>query len=141
MGRAPLCNVAPNLWNKLWNSKKLECHKVLWWSILSNDLPVRAILSKRMVIDEISCPFCGNGDETMEHLFLYWDLASHLWRSSPWGVMHVVESGARMWDWIMDPVCSSLTRLMVLWVGLPRQRIGSKSTVMLESEWKPCVRW
>ncbi|XP_030502633.2 uncharacterized protein LOC115717800 [Cannabis sativa] len=100
LGRAPLCSVAPSLWNKLWNSKILERHKVLWWSILSDALPIRALFSKRMVIDETSCPICGKGDETMEHLFLFCDLASHLWRSSPWGIMPVVDFGARMWNWV-----------------------------------------
>ncbi|XP_060959435.1 uncharacterized protein LOC133030647 [Cannabis sativa] len=100
LGRAPLGNVAPAMWNKLWNSKILERHKVLWWSILSNALPLRALLAKRMNIDETSCPICGVGDETMEHLFLYCNFASHLWRVSPWGVMPVLDSGARMWDWV-----------------------------------------
>ncbi|XP_060960786.1 uncharacterized protein LOC133031321 [Cannabis sativa] len=98
--RAPPCYVAPHLWNKLWSSKTLERHKILWWSVLSNALPTRVSLARRMHIDEVLCPMCGREDETVEHLFLYCDFASHLWRSSPWGLMPVVDSGARMWDWV-----------------------------------------
>ncbi|KAM6556810.1 hypothetical protein CsatB_003829 [Cannabis sativa] len=100
LDRAPLCNIAPALWNKLWNSKILERHKVHWWSILSNALPLRAPLAKRMGFEEVSCPIFGEAEETTEHLFLYCNFAFHLWRSSPWGVMPVLDSGARMWDWV-----------------------------------------
>ncbi|XP_060959386.1 uncharacterized protein LOC133030607 [Cannabis sativa] len=82
--RAPHCDVAPKLWNKLWNSKILERHKVMWWSILSNALPVRDVIGKRFHIEDTSCPLCGVGQESVEHLFLSWEVALHLWRSSPW---------------------------------------------------------
>ncbi|XP_060961117.1 uncharacterized protein LOC133031649 [Cannabis sativa] len=57
MERAPTCVVVPGLWNKLWNSKVMERHKVLWWSnILSDALLVRGLLAKRIIIKEVSCP-------------------------------------------------------------------------------------
>ncbi|KAM6543702.1 hypothetical protein CsatB_008149 [Cannabis sativa] len=59
LAEAPSCTIAPTLWNKLWNSKILERHKVHWWSILSNALPLRALLAKRMGFEEVSCPICG----------------------------------------------------------------------------------
>ncbi|XP_060972674.1 uncharacterized protein LOC133038523 [Cannabis sativa] len=98
--RAPQCNVAPALWNKLWNSKIMERHKVLWWCILSQALPVRAVIKRRLQIDDSSCPLCGRGEETMEHLFLTCDVAMHLWRSSPWGIFPVCDIGVRVWDWV-----------------------------------------
>ncbi|XP_060965503.1 uncharacterized protein LOC133034433 [Cannabis sativa] len=98
--RAPHCEVAPKLWNKLWNSKILERHKVLWWSILSNALPVRAVIGNRFHIEDTSCPLCGMGEESFEHLFLSCDLAFHLWRSSPWGIFPVCDIGIRVWDWV-----------------------------------------
>uniref|UniRef100_A0A803QEG3 Reverse transcriptase zinc-binding domain-containing protein n=1 Tax=Cannabis sativa TaxID=3483 RepID=A0A803QEG3_CANSA len=98
--RSPDCVVAPALWNKLWNSKILERHKVLWGRILSDALPIRTLLAQRMSIEEISCPLCGAGEESMEHLFLYCNFAYHLWRSSPWGVYPVFDSGACIWDWV-----------------------------------------
>uniref|UniRef100_A0A803QHI4 Reverse transcriptase zinc-binding domain-containing protein n=1 Tax=Cannabis sativa TaxID=3483 RepID=A0A803QHI4_CANSA len=86
LGRAPQCVVAPSLWNKLWNSKVMERHKVLWWCILSNALPLRSIINKRFHIEEVRCPLCGE-EETVEHLFLTCDIALHVWRSSPWGYL------------------------------------------------------
>ncbi|XP_060968465.1 uncharacterized protein LOC133036015 [Cannabis sativa] len=98
--RAPYCDVAPSLWNKLWNSKIMERQKVLWWCILSNALPVRAVIRKRFPIDDSKCPLCGGGEETMEHLFLTCDVAMHLWPSSPWGIFPMCDSGIRVWDWV-----------------------------------------
>uniref|UniRef100_A0A803PE10 Reverse transcriptase zinc-binding domain-containing protein n=1 Tax=Cannabis sativa TaxID=3483 RepID=A0A803PE10_CANSA len=71
--RALACVVVPARWNKLWNSKILERHKVLWWCILSSALPIRAILSKRIKVEEVS---------------------------SPWGFMPVSESITRVSDWV-----------------------------------------
>uniref|UniRef100_A0A803QEC1 Reverse transcriptase domain-containing protein n=1 Tax=Cannabis sativa TaxID=3483 RepID=A0A803QEC1_CANSA len=98
--RAPPCVVAPALWNKLWNSKVLERHKILWWSILSNALPVCGTLARRIHINEETCPMCGAEAESIDHLFLYCDFANHIWRSSPWGVYPLYGSGGRAWDWV-----------------------------------------
>ncbi|XP_030505064.2 uncharacterized protein LOC115720039 [Cannabis sativa] len=98
--RAPNIVVAPGHWNKLWSSKILEQHKVLWWSILSNALPIRGLLAKRINIDELSCPLCGAAEESMENLFLHCDFVYHLWRASPWGIFPVPDFGSRVWDWV-----------------------------------------
>ncbi|XP_060974752.1 uncharacterized protein LOC133039812 [Cannabis sativa] len=100
LDRAPQCDVAPNLWNKLWTSKILERHKILWWCILSNALPTRAVINQRFHIEDTCCPLCGNREETMEHLFLTCDVAMHLWRSSPWGFYPICDTGIRVWDWV-----------------------------------------
>uniref|UniRef100_A0A803PL06 Reverse transcriptase domain-containing protein n=1 Tax=Cannabis sativa TaxID=3483 RepID=A0A803PL06_CANSA len=91
---------APSLWNKLWNSKVPERLKVLWWRILSKALPVRSELRRRFPIQDESFPLCGLEVETMEHLFLACNVASHLWRSSPWGIFPISDSGIRLWDWV-----------------------------------------
>ncbi|XP_060962218.1 uncharacterized protein LOC133032327 [Cannabis sativa] len=78
----------------------MEHHKVLWWSILSNALPVRSVIKKRFHIKDASCFLCGMGEETLEQLFLSCDVALHVWRASPWGIYPVCDTGIRMWDWI-----------------------------------------
>uniref|UniRef100_A0A803PQ85 Reverse transcriptase zinc-binding domain-containing protein n=1 Tax=Cannabis sativa TaxID=3483 RepID=A0A803PQ85_CANSA len=98
--RASLGEVAPSMWNKLWNSKIPERLKVLWWCILSKALPVRSVLGKRFPIEDESCPLCGMEVETLEHLFLSCNVASHLWRSSPWRIFSICDTGIRMWDWV-----------------------------------------
>ncbi|XP_060968744.1 uncharacterized protein LOC133036241 [Cannabis sativa] len=98
--RAPPCEVAPSLWNKLWNSKILERHKMLWWCILSKALPLRVVIHRRFPIEDTNCPLCGRGEETFEHLFLTCEVAFHLWKSSPWGIYPVCNTGIRPWDWV-----------------------------------------
>ncbi|XP_060963450.1 uncharacterized protein LOC133032977 [Cannabis sativa] len=95
---APHYDVAPFLWNKPWNSNILECHKIMWWCILSKALPIRAILSKRFHLEDVACPLCGGGEETLEHLFLTCNWAFHLWWSFPWGIFPISNSGIRLWD-------------------------------------------
>ncbi|KAM6571276.1 hypothetical protein CsatA_015356 [Cannabis sativa] len=36
----------------------------------------------------------------MEHMFLSCEVAMHLWRSSPWGIYPICNTGIRMWDWV-----------------------------------------
>ncbi|KAM6558199.1 hypothetical protein CsatA_027438 [Cannabis sativa] len=85
--RAPQCEVAPSFWNKLWNSKIMERHKVLWWSI--NALPIQSVIHKKFYIDDVSYPICWVEEESIEYLFLKCDLAFHLWRSLLWGIFPV----------------------------------------------------
>ncbi|KAM6568490.1 hypothetical protein CsatB_016475 [Cannabis sativa] len=61
---------------------------------------VRKILEDRLQIDNYSCLLCGDEVETMEHLFLHCNLASHLWRASPWGLIPINDNGGTMWDWV-----------------------------------------
>ncbi|KAM6563300.1 hypothetical protein CsatB_023298 [Cannabis sativa] len=73
---------------------------MLWWCILSKAIPVRAILAKRLTIEDVSCPLCGGSEETLEHLFLTCNWASHLWRAFPWGISPNPNPGNRLWDWV-----------------------------------------
>ncbi|KAM6588245.1 hypothetical protein CsatA_010850 [Cannabis sativa] len=98
--------VAPSMWNKLWNSKIPERLKVLWWCILSKALLIRSVIGRRFPIEDERCPLCGTEAETMEHLFLSCNFAFHLWRSSPWGIYPICDTGIRVWDWIIMLSCS-----------------------------------
>ncbi|XP_060965460.1 uncharacterized protein LOC133034396 [Cannabis sativa] len=100
MDRARHCEVAPALWNKSWNSRILERHKIMWWCIISNALPIRSVIGRRFHIEDTCCPLCGLGEESMEQLFLSCDVAMHLWRSSPWGIYPICNTGIRIWDWV-----------------------------------------
>ncbi|KAM6550789.1 hypothetical protein CsatB_000597 [Cannabis sativa] len=131
MERAPQGNVAPALWNKLWNSNIMERHKVLWWCILSQALPVRAVIKRRFQIEDSRCPLCGLGDETMEHLFLTCDVAMHLWHSSPWGIFPVGDTGIRVWDWVK--FIWSLNKR-----GLRVEDVFLYASIVVDNIWRLC---
>ncbi|XP_060960794.1 uncharacterized protein LOC133031329 [Cannabis sativa] len=98
--RASHCEVAHLLWNKLWNSKVLERHKILWWCILSTALPVRAVIGRRFQIEDTRCPLCGRGRNLLNTFFF-----RVMWRytfGTPllWGIYPICGNGIRVWDWI-----------------------------------------
>ncbi|XP_030505324.2 uncharacterized protein LOC115720311 [Cannabis sativa] len=80
--------------------KNHTTHTVNTPSILSNALPVRGTLARRINIDDETCLLCGEEAESIDHLFLYCNFAYHIWRSSPWGVYLLNGSGGRVWDWV-----------------------------------------
>ncbi|XP_060965624.1 uncharacterized protein LOC133034538 [Cannabis sativa] len=98
--RTPTCDVAPSLWNKLWNCKIIERMKTLWRCLLSKAIPMRVEICKRFSIEDVTCPLCRIENESIEHLFLSCNVAFHLWRSSPWGIYPVCGTGIRLWNWI-----------------------------------------
>ncbi|KAM6566062.1 hypothetical protein CsatA_025190 [Cannabis sativa] len=69
--RAPQCEVAPLFWNKLWNSKILEHHKILWWCILSSALPTWVVIrSSPWGIYHV----CDTGIRMWDWIKFIWDL-------------------------------------------------------------------
>ncbi|KAL5574862.1 hypothetical protein UlMin_016561 [Ulmus minor] len=74
-------------WNKLWSCKTiLPRHKVLWWQILNDCLPLRSRLVSRFPIPDINCPICLSNIENSLHLFVFCDLAKKMWFASPWNL-------------------------------------------------------
>ncbi|XP_060964475.1 uncharacterized protein LOC133033584 [Cannabis sativa] len=131
LDRGPHCVVAPALWNNFWNSKILERHKVIWCCILSNALPVRSIIGRRFQIENSNFPFCGLGEESMEHLFLSCEVVQHLWRASPWGIYPVCDNEIRVWNlikFIWDLKHKWRTRNELDWIKLNCDvRVGLES--------------
>lgn len=97
--RAPA--VSSNLqreWSKLWNSKIHERHKILWWQILSNALPIKARLASFIPSLSDLCPLCNSQSENLEHIFLRCDFAKRIWFTSPWEMRPNEEDTC--WDWL-----------------------------------------
>ncbi|GMN55714.1 hypothetical protein TIFTF001_024827 [Ficus carica] len=79
-------NVSPSgkeLCEKIWSSNLDDWCKILWWQLVRDVLPVRAVLNDG---GGTRCPLCGLGLETATHLFLFCDRVRPLWFMSEWGL-------------------------------------------------------
>lgn len=87
-GRAsPLSSEA---WHSLWGLKLQARLKHLLWKIAWDLLPSRAKIGRFVTSvedDAWVCPFCKGPLETLGHIFLDYDLARILWRSSSWPII------------------------------------------------------
>ncbi|GMN74214.1 hypothetical protein TIFTF001_055400, partial [Ficus carica] len=71
------------LYEKIWRSNLDDRYKILWWQLVRDVLPVRAVLND---VGDTSCPLCGLGLETATHLFLFCNRVRPLWFMSVWGL-------------------------------------------------------
>lgn len=78
------------LWKKVWNMdiKKKVQHFI--WRACHNKLPVGVSLQKRGIGVDGICKQCGEGMETMEHLFFHCANARLVWKLAPvtWDGLH-----------------------------------------------------
>ncbi|KAL4564433.1 hypothetical protein LXL04_028497 [Taraxacum kok-saghyz] len=88
-----------NSWIK-WVPKKIN---ILLWRVLRDRLPVREILKEFNVnIQDVSCPVCKKEAESVSHLFLKCEMASHFWARFGfwWKVpIPIFDSMLHMWRW------------------------------------------
>ena len=49
------------------------------WLCMHNSLPVRAVLARRGILQDSSCPLCNNSQETIRHLLIECVVAKDFW--------------------------------------------------------------
>ncbi|KAL5579635.1 hypothetical protein UlMin_012077 [Ulmus minor] len=117
------------IWLKVWNHKLiLPRHKLLWWQMLSNCLPLREKLNSLFLVDNICCPLCNLHTENAIHLLFFCDVSRHIWLASPWNIR------------IDDLVCNSLVEgLKFLWhvealdSSSPYAQVGNRNIFLFAS--------
>lgn len=60
------------LWSSMWRFELHERLKLFLWRILSNALSIKQVLNRKIVLDDMSCVVCGEGTESLLHLFKDW---------------------------------------------------------------------
>lgn len=52
------------------------------WKVIHRILPVREVLVRKGMVEDVLCPVCGLGRESLEHLFFECDAARRVGRAS-----------------------------------------------------------
>jgi hypothetical protein len=86
-----MCNsAAPNshnlIWKKIGSLPTIPRHKALLWRIANKAIPVRSALSHIGIQCSLLCPRCLQKEETVSHLFMECDRATHVWFGSNLGI-------------------------------------------------------
>lgn len=89
-------------WDFVWKVKLPNKVRVFFWRLLQGALPVVKNMFKRRVVDDVLCPVCKCGEESIYHVFaechvrLYWALSP----ISNILLMAATTSG-NIWEWIL----------------------------------------
>ena len=100
-------NIPKAIWLKIWDHKLiLPRHKLLWWQMLSNSLPLRDKLNSIFPVDNISCPLCNLHPENALHLLFFLVMFPSTYGWLPRGIL-----GLRCWlvtpFWMASVSCGS----------------------------------
>lgn len=68
------------LYGWIWRIKCTERVKLFIWKIINNGLLANAEKKKRGLTDQGDCPRCGDGDETLDHMFRRCTVVEDCWR-------------------------------------------------------------
>ncbi|KAL5574665.1 hypothetical protein UlMin_016364 [Ulmus minor] len=81
-----LSTLPRDVWLRIWNSRILPRHKLLWWQLLNDFFPTRLRLNRLFSISDLSCVICKYVDENIIHLLFHCDFSRRLWLASPWTI-------------------------------------------------------
>lgn len=70
------------IWKKLWGLNLPPKFALFSWKVIHRILPVREVLVRRGMAEDVLCPVCGLGRESLEHLFFECDAARRVCRAS-----------------------------------------------------------
>lgn len=87
-------------WNRLWNSKLHNRHKLLLWRIINDILLCKARLSCLFPIYDLNCALCISGIENVNHIFLNCPFIQQAWFISHWSFRIDAFSHLTVKSWI-----------------------------------------
>ncbi|KAK7275182.1 hypothetical protein RIF29_16291 [Crotalaria pallida] len=73
-------------WSKIWNAHCMPRCRELLWRLCREILPIKANLFKRGIQTDAICPFCGEDEDTINHVFLHCSEVDKVWFGSPLGL-------------------------------------------------------
>ncbi|XP_071928207.1 uncharacterized protein [Coffea arabica] len=97
-------------WKILWNLNLKHKIKMFLWKCLSTALPVNEIIYSRIKTGSPICNCCGEGIETVEHLFFQCRIAKEKWHLAQlhWdGIEDQREEFKKWWSSLTEAKCSS----------------------------------
>lgn len=86
-------------WSQLWSSSLHPRHQLIFWRVLSNNLPTHDRLQRFMAIPGCLCYLCNGHTESLSHLFVSCPLTIMIWANSPWQlqVEHLIRPSLIEW--------------------------------------------
>lgn len=88
-----------SIWKQLWNLNLKHKIKHFIWKCLQNGIAVKEAIHKRTGIGDTICTVCGEGVETMEHMFFQCSIAKTVWKLAPVRWEGLRELQDNMWKW------------------------------------------
>ena len=92
-------NRKESLWKKVWGTNVKHKLKHFIWKCLQNCIPVNDLVHRRTGKGDNICTSCGDGIETLEHLFFECDYAKKIWKLSPISWDGLIDLQACFWRW------------------------------------------
>ncbi|XP_021721052.1 uncharacterized protein LOC110688593 [Chenopodium quinoa] len=93
-------------WVEIWKAEVSPKVKHFFWRLCSGTLPTRSLLLHRHMIEDDSCPWCGDATETVEHALVGCSRVRDLWTEC---------NCEQMTDW---STAASVCDLVVSWKAL-----------------------
>lgn len=117
------------VWRKVWGLTLPPKLALFLWKVLHTIVPTKVVLFRRGMAGDSVCPVCGQGEETVEHLFFECDFARHLWRASSLGLNFAVGQPVPFKEWLLG------------WVrGAPNRSIMAEGISVLWAIWRALNR-
>lgn len=103
-------------WAVIWNMEVSPKVRHFLWRLCTGTLPTKALLKSRHMIEDASCPWCTNVEETEAHIIFMCSRVKELWEGSGCGHLITNAGSVTMCDLItsLEKVDSRKKQLIVL---------------------------
>ncbi|KAL9319082.1 hypothetical protein ACSQ67_015599 [Phaseolus vulgaris] len=96
------------VWRGIWHAEAPARCRSVAWRACKEELPVKSLLVQKRILDDATCPCCGNGAETTAHALLHCEEIKRVWFASPLGLRVEALSGVTSVSQLIEQCVSVL---------------------------------